>query len=419
MMQGWLVASALVGCLLGRGVRRLAERPLRTQEGAAVGRGPVRGHVAGLHPGADLGLLIAARLIGGLGVGIASMVVPLYIAEISPAHLRGRMVSCYQFAITIGVLAAYLSNAGLLELSQRWHDSQGLAPWVQWMFVDEVWRGMLGTLLVPAGAFFVLLFLVPESPRWLTKQGRGDAAETILARIGGRGEARRQMDEIRQTIAHESGDLRQLLHPGMRWALAVAVFLACAGQLSGINAIAYFGPKIMEGAGFKISDALGGQAILGTVNVAFTLLAMWKMDTMGRRPLLAMGTLGVFTSLVLIGAFFMSGVTSGDWLVVFMSTYIASFAFSLGPIPWVVMSEIFPTRIRGQAMSIATLLLWLTNTVVCQTFPWLNKHMGSTFTFWMFALLVSPVFLFVWRWMPETKGRTLEELEALFEQSGR
>ena len=417
LMLGWLVSSALVGCLIGSAAGgALSDR---------FGRKTILLLAAALFVATSLGCALApeahsltiARLVGGMGVGIASMVAPLYIAEISPAHLRGRMVSFYQFAITIGVLGAYFSNALLLNVAEHFQGSTGMPPWLHWMFVDQVWRGMLGSMVVPAAMFFLLLLFAPESPRWLTKQGRADDAQQILARIAGRAEAQRQMAEISGTIAHEAGNLGQLFRPGMRKALGLAVFLACAGQFSGINAVVYYGPKILEGAGYHVSNALGGQVILGLVNVAFTLLALWKMDTMGRRPLLFIGNLGVFISLAMVGLFFATGVTTGIWLVLFLSMYLASFAFSLGPIPWVVMSEVFPTRIRGRAMSIATLSLWLANTVVCQTFPWLDKHWGPALTFWMYAALVSPVFFFVWKVMPETKGRSLEELEALFQSS--
>ena len=417
LMRGWLVSSALVGCLLGAACGGwLSDR---------FGRKRVLLLAAALFVATSVGCSLApeahvltiARLVGGIGVGIASMVVPLYIAEISPAHLRGRMVSFYQFAITIGVVAAYFSNAALLEVAQRYQAATDVIPWFRWMFVDQLWRGMLGSLVLPAGAFFLLLLVVPESPRWLTKQGRDDDALNILSRIAGRADARRQMEEIRDTLSHEAGNLSQLLQPGARRALGIAVFLACAGQLSGINAIIYYGPTILEGAGYQLGNALGGQVILGLVNVAFTVLALWKMDTMGRRPLLFLGNLGVFLSLVMVGVFFATGVTRGFWLVLFISMYLASFAFSLGPIPWVVMSEIFPTAIRGRAMSIATLSLWLANTVVCQTFPWMNEHLGPAVTFWIYAAMVAPVFPFVWKLMPETKGRSLEELEKSFQSA--
>jgi len=416
-MEGWVVASALVGCLIGAGIGgtlsdRFGRRRILilsailftlTSIGCALAPEPY--------------LLSAARLIGGLGVGIASMVVPLYIAEISPAQLRGRMVSFYQFAITIGILAAYLSNAALHGYAERSAGTaaEGFWPRIQqWILVDEVWRGMLGSMIAPAGAFFLLLLLVPESPRWLTKQGDEGQALSILARITGSEDARRQMVEIRETIAEESGELGQLFQPGTRRALVMAVFLAVSGQFSGINAIIYYGPRIFDDAGFQLGRALGGQVILGLVNVAFTVVAIWKVDTLGRRPLLAVGNAGVFASLLMLAALFFTGAAWPRPLIFFMSAYLAFFAISLGPLPWIFMSEVFPTRIRGRAMSIATLSLWLANTIVCYSFPVLDKALGPASIFCIYAAMISPVFLFVWKFMPETKGRSLEELEKIF-----
>ncbi len=412
-LEGWVVASGLVGCVIGAAIggwlsdcygrKRIlllsAVLFTLTSIGCAVAPGPY--------------LLSAARLIGGLGVGIASMVVPLYIAEISPARLRGRMVSFYQFAITIGVLAAYLSNAALHACAERSAATAADGLW-RWCLANEVWRGMLGSMVLPAGAFFFLLLLVPESPRWLTKQGDEAQALAILARITGSEDARRQMAEIRETIAEESGELGQLFQPGTRRALVMAVFLAISGQFSGINAIIYYGPRIFDDAGFQLGRALGGQVILGLVNVAFTVLAIWKVDTLGRRPLLAVGNTGVFASLLLLAVLFFSAATAPLLLIVLMSAYLAFFAISLGPLPWIFMSEVFPTRVRGRAMSIATLSLWLANTIVCYSFPVLDKAFGPAPIFCLYAALICPVFLFVWKFMPETKGRSLEELEKFF-----
>lgn len=412
-MEGWLVASALVGCLMGAGIggwlsdligrkRVLLLSAILftlTSIGCAMAPEPHR--------------LIAARLIGGIGVGIASMVVPLYIAEISPARLRGRMVSFYQFAITIGVLAAYLSNAALHGYSEKAAAEAGEGFW-RWMLVDEAWRGMLGTMVVPAAAFFLLLLPVPESPRWLSKQGEDRRAEAILARIGGSQEAERQMIEIRETIAEERGGLEELFQPGTSRALVMAVFLAVSGQLSGINAIVYFGPRIFDDAGFQLGGALGGQVILGLVNVVFTVVAIVTVDTLGRRPLLAAGNTGVFASLLLLAVLFFVGATQPVPLILVMSAYLAFFAISLGPLPWIFMSEVFPTRVRGRAMSIATLMLWAANTVVCYSFPVLDKRLGPASIFCIYAALICPVFIFVWKYMPETKGRSLEQLERFF-----
>ena len=433
LMLGWVVSSTLVGCVVGSAIAGgLADRFGRkwmlvlsaalfmvTALGSAFAPSPL--------------WLSVARLVGGVGVGVAAAVAPLYVAEISPPKLRGRMVALYQLAIATGVLSAYLTNAGLLELSTR--GSAWTADWYQWMVVREVWRIMLGSLCLPAVVFFLWALGVPESPRWLTEQGDEAHALRILARVGGREEAERAMREIRETISQESGGLTELCQPRMFRLLGMAIFLAVSSQFCGINAIIYYGPRILEGAHLTVGKALSGQVILGTVSVVFTLLAIWKVDTMGRRPLLRAGSLGVMLSLAAIGLLFALSIvpcfwliisisamanvpswlapaaTQGFWLILFISSFLACFAFSLGPLAWIVMSEIFPLRVRGRAMSVATVCLWLANTVVCQTFPLMQKHLGEAGTFWIFSALVLPVFLFSIYRMPETKGRSLEELE--------
>jgi len=413
MALGWVVSSALVGCIVGSaGGGWLADRFGRktvlilsgllfvfTAAGCAVAMTP--------------GFLTFSRLVGGIAVGVSGMVVPLYIAEISPPHLRGRMISGFQLAITVGILAAYFSNALLGKLPALAADSASLPAWCRWMFVDEVWRAMFGSLLLPSAAFVLLLLLVPESPRWLAKRGRQHEALAILGRIVGRDMARREIIEIAGALQQERADLGQLFRAGPRRALLMAVFLAVSAQVSGINAIIYYGPRILESAGFQLGSAMGRQVILGIVNVVFTVLAMWKVDTMGRRPLLLAGSAGMFAALAMTSGFFAAGMTEGVWLVLCLCAYLACFSFSLGPLPWVFMSEVFPTRIRGQAMSIATLSLWAANTAVCQTFPWLTEHLGPAGTFAIYAALVCPVLVLAGRFMPETKGRSLEELERL------
>lgn len=410
IMEGWLVSSALVGCILGSAAAgSLSDRFGRKR--VLVLSGLLFVFTAlGCALARDAAFLIFSRLVGGVAVGVAGMVVPLYIAEISPPQLRGRMISCFQLAITIGVLAAYFSNALLRDLSAR-AAADSTSPLAGFLLLKEVWRSMLGSLIFPAGVFFLFLLLVPESPRWLVKQDRPAEALAVLARIAGRATAERQMDEISATIALEGPGATRVFGRALRKPLLLAVFLAMSAQASGINAIIYYGPKIFEAAHFPFASALDSQVILGVVNVVFTLLVMWKVDTLGRRPLLFLGNAGVFLSLILLSRFFAGPSTHGASLILFLCTYLACFAFSLGPLPWIFMAEIFPTRIRGRAMSVANLSLWSTNAVVCQTFPWLDKNLGPSSTFALYAAMIFPVFLFVLFLMPETKGRSLEELE--------
>ncbi len=409
-MEGWVVSSALVGCITGAMAAGTLSDRFGRKRLLVLSGGLFLVSALGSTVPQTAGLLIAARLVGGLGVGFASMLAPLYISELSPPHLRGRMVALYQFAITIGVVAAYFSNAFLLHLAEN-HSGLFSHATLHWIFVEELWRGMFGAEVLPACLFLLLLLTVPESPRWLTKQQREDEATHILARVSGRDTATSQMDEIRDTIEHESGSVWQLFQPGMRIALLIGVMLPLFGQVSGINVIIYYGEEIFDAAGWQLGDALGGLVIIGVVNSVFTLLTIWKIDSWGRKPILQIGTFGVVTSLVLVGLLFHNEATEGPWLLVLILCYIASFAIGLGPIPWVVISEIFPTRIRGRAMSFGVLAVWATCGVVSQTFPWLKENLGPAGCFWLYATLCAPSILFVWLVVPETKGKTLEEIE--------
>lgn len=410
VMEGWYVSSALVGCVAGVAAAgylsdRFGRRRILLLAAALFSVSAVGCALSGSHFA-----LVAYRLVGGVGVGVASMLSPLYISEISPPRVRGRMVALYQLAITIGILCSYFVNAGLLGLAEAAGPGEGL---VHLVFVEEVWRGMLGSETVPAMLFFVLLLFVPESPRWLVAHGRTGRALGVLERVGGRAVADRQLREIKLTLAHEPESWRRILaQPGIRFALFLGVALAFLTQVSGINAIIYYGPRILEEAGFALSDALGGQVIIGFVNVLFTFVAIWKIDDLGRRPLLIWGVSGLVASLLVIGLLFRFEVTEGPWLLIFILFFIACFAASFGPVIWVLLSEMYPTRVRGRAMSVATLSLWVGTALVGQTVPWLLETLRPGGTFWLFAVLCSPAIYLGWKVLPETKGKSLEEIEA-------
>ncbi len=415
VMEGWYVSSALVGCLAGVSVAgvlsdRFGRRRVLLMAGALFTASAIGCALSGSHAS-----LIAYRLVGGVGVGVASMLSPLYISEISPPRVRGRMVALYQLAITVGILCSYFVNAGLLHIAQSAAasadaDGGGL---IQLVFVDEVWRGMLGTEALPALLFLALLLVVPESPRWLVTRGDESEARRILTRVGEASVADRQIEEIQATLAHEPESWRRLLgQPGIRFALLLGATLAILTQLCGINAIIYYGPRILEEAGFALSDALGGQVVIGIVNVVFTFLAIWKIDSLGRRPLLIVGVSGILVSLIVIGFLFYFDVTEGFWLLAFILIFIACFAFSFGPVIWVLLSEMYPTRVRGRAMSVATLTLWMGTAIVGQMVPWLLETLQPSGTFWLFALFSAPAIYLAWRVLPETKGKSLEEIEA-------
>lgn len=411
VMEGWYVSSALVGCVAGvSAAGYLSDR---------FGRKRVLLLAAALFSASAVGCalsgsqfsLIVYRLIGGVGVGVASMLSPLYISEISPPRVRGRLVALYQLAITIGILCSYFVNAALLSFAEAAAPAgDGL---VQFVFVEEVWRGMLGSETVPALVFLLLLLFVPESPRWLVAHSRTNDARRTLARVGGQQAADRQINEIKATLAHEPESWKRILEqPGIRFALFLGIVLAFLTQVSGINAIIYYGPRILEEAGFALSDALGGQVIIGIVNVVFTFVAIWKIDDLGRRPLLIGGVSGLVASLVVIGLLFRMGATEGPWLLIFILLFIACFAASFGPVIWVLLAEMYPTRVRGRAMSVATLSLWIGTALVGQTVPWLLETLQPSGTFWLFAVLCAPAIYLAWKVLPETKGKSLEEIEA-------
>ena len=405
VMEGWYVSSALIGCILGVTVAgflsdRFGRKRILMLSAAlflfsAIGCAYSGGHF----------MLIVYRLVGGVGVGMASMLSPLYISEVSPSRVRGRMVSMYQLAITVGILCSYFVNAWLLQRAPG--VSEGIFAG------NEVWRGMLGSESIPALLFLLLLFIVPESPRWLVARRRPDEARKILAQVADEETAVVQVEEIETTLAQEPESWKRILgHRGIRFSILLGVSLGFLTQVSGINAIIYYGPRILEEAGFTLGDALGGQVVIGVVNVLFTLVAIWKIDDLGRRPLLIGGVSGLVVSLLVIGALFQFGATEGPWLLIFILIYIACFAASFGPVIWVLLAEMYPTRVRGRAMSVATFALWGGTALVGQTVPWLLETLQPSGTFWLFAVLCAPAIYLGWKVLPETKGKSLEEIEA-------
>ncbi len=409
-MEGWFVSSALVGCIGGVAVAgelsdRFGRKYSLIVSGFLFTVSAVGCALSGSHSE-----LIVYRLVGGIGVGIASMLSPLYISEVSPAAIRGRMVALYQFAITIGIVCAYFANAIMLELS---HTLTSLNPsgTLHKIFVSEVWRGMFGSEAIPALLFLTIMFFVPHSPRWLATRNRNIEAGKVLERINSKETASRELESIKETIAGESdGSWRVLFRTGIRVAIFAGVALSILSQFTGINAIIYYGPRIMEEAGIKLSDALGGQVIIGFVNMAATIFALMKIDQYGRKKLMLGGVTGMFISLIIVGFLFLFGQTQGILLLVFILTFIASFAIGYGPVVWVLLSEIYPTKVRGRAMSVATLAVWIGTAIIGQVVPWMLETVTPAGTFFIFAVCCLPV-PWVLRHIPETKGMSLEDIE--------
>ncbi len=407
---GWAMSSALVGCLLGSLVSgalsdRFGRKKLLILSGLIF---TGTGILTALAP--DFTFFVVNRLLGGVAIGLASNLSPMYIAELSPAEVRGKFVSVNQLTIVIGILAAQLVNwliarpvpagATAAEILSSWNGQAG-------------WRWMFGAEAVPAFLFFLLMFTVPESPRWLAKNGRGGEAEKVLAKVGGAAFAEKAMAEIRGTLAGtdiQKVRFRALLEPGMSKVLLIGIVLAVYQQWCGINVIFYYAEEIFSAAGYGVSAILFNIVITGTVNLIFTLIAIRLVDRLGRKPLMTAGAAGLAVTFGLIGASYALH-SRGLHLLILVVLSMALYALSLAPVTWVILSEIFPNRIRGAAMSVSTFSLWSACFVLTYTFPHLNKGLGSAGTFWIYAGISVLGFIFIKTRLTETKGKTLERIE--------
>ncbi len=415
LQSGWYVGSALVGSIIGViFAGKLSD---------GLGRKPTMVISAILFTSSAIGCalsnnfndLVIWRMVGGGGIGIVSVVCPLYISEISPASHRGRLVSLYQLAITIGFLAAYLINFYLLNLSVNFNSTNLM---LHKIFGTEVWRGMLGAETLPALLFFIVIFFIPESPRWLiVKQQKEKAADIFSKIFKTKKEVEFQIAETEKVLqiqAEETSDWKVLIQPGFRKAVLIGCAIAILGQFMGVNAVLYYGPSIFESSGLSRGDSLFYQALIGTVNMLTTILALLIIDKIGRKKLVYIGVSGMIASLVCIGLFFsfaeVLGLTSIFLLICFLA-YMFFCAGSISAVIFVFLSEMYPTRIRGLAMSIATLSLWIGTYLIGQLTPWMLETLTPSGTFFLFATMCIPYMLIVWKLMPETAGKSLEEIE--------
>nr|WP_121270905.1 sugar porter family MFS transporter [Pedobacter schmidteae] len=415
-MEGWVMSSALLGCVAGAALAgylsdKYGRKKILLMSAFLFIISSVGCMVAG-----SPGFLVVARIVGGIGVGFAAMVAPMFIAELSPANLRGRLVSVYQLAITLGILCSYLSNTFLLQYASLHALENGSGA--NFYLVKEIWRGMLGSNMIPSALFLFCLLLIPESPRWLIKENRTNEAYKILERISGPTEADIELSDLTNTITKEKGSFRQLLDPKMRIALIIGLVLPFFCQLSGITTVMYYAPAIFEKAGFQSGSAMGSAAVIGFFNMIFTFVAIFKIDKWGRKPLLVWGFMGLSLVLLLIGWLFHTDSGSSLLLGSFIF-YIAIFAATLGPGVWVVLAEIYPTKIRGRAMSLGTLSLFLGSTFVTQTYPILRESLGIGMTFILYGVALLPAALIVKKLVPETKGKSLEDIERYWEEKGK
>lgn len=402
-LTGWAASSVLIGCMFGA----MLGGPLGDRLGRKVslilcGLLFFLSSVASAVP-FTLAQFAWARFFGGLAIGAASILSPIYIAEIAPERIRGRLVSLYQLAIVIGILVVFFVNLQI----QR----QGDVDWNNRIG----WRWMFASLALPSILFVAFMAAVPESPRWLMKAGRPDRARTILERIGGPDNAARELAEIQAALRQEQGRWSELFTGGYRRALIVGSLLAIFSQFSGINAIMYYGPEVFKTAGAGQDAAFLQTVTVGAMNVIFTFVAIGFVDHWGRRALLLIGTAVQTLAHALVGWCFATG--RGDGLLLAgILIFVAAFAMAMGPVSWIVNSEIFPTKLRGRAMAVSIFLLWLACYLVSQTFPMLLEAIGPSKTFWVYGACSLLSFFFVLLMVPETKGRTLEEIQASWER---
>ncbi len=421
IQQGWYVGCALVGSIVGVLFAGILSDNLGRKWSMLVSAVLFTTSAIGCALCSSFDQLVIYRIIGGMGIGVVSIVSPLYISEIAVAQYRGRLVSLYQLAVTVGFLGAYLVNFCLLGWSTG--ESTLLThPTLLLIFKSEVWRGMLGMETIPAVLFMVTIFFIPESPRWLIVRRRDDKAQAILTAIhASRDEALLQISETKSILyaETESTPWRLLLRKDIMRPILIGVAIAMLGQFMGVNAVLYYGPSIFESAGLAAQDSLWYQVWIGLVNVLTSVLALFIIDKVGRKKLVYYGVSGMIASLLCIGLYFLYGECMGVppvLLLVFFLCYIFFCAGSISAVIFVFLSEMYPTRIRGVAMSIAGLSLWVGTYLIGQLTPWLLQNLTPAGTFFLFAVMCLPYILIVWKAMPETAGRSLEEIERFWLQ---
>ena len=420
LQQGWYVGCALVGSIIGVLFAGILSDKLGRKLTMVISAILFSASALGCALCTDFTQLVVYRIIGGVGIGVVSIVSPLYISEVSVAQYRGRLVSLYQLAVTVGFLGAYLVNYQLLA----WSESGALlgVPLLNKIFITEVWRGMLGMETLPAILFFIIIFFIPESPRWLIVRGQERKAINILERIyNSITEATNQLKETQSVLTAEtSSEWSLLMKPGILKAVIIGVCIAILGQFMGVNAVLYYGPSIFENAGLSGGDSLFYQVLVGLVNTLTTVLALVIIDKVGRKKLVYYGVSGMVVSLILIGLYFLFGDSlevSSLFLLVFFLFYVFCCAVSICAVVFVLLSEMYPTKVRGLAMSIAGFALWIGTYLIGQLTPWMLQNLTPAGTFFLFALMCVPYMLIVWKLVPETTGKSLEEIERYWTRS--
>ncbi len=417
-IKGFVIASALIGCVIGGSLSGFISKSIGRKNGLFIAAvaffisaiGAWKPEAFNFFGTLDAYSFVVYRIIGGIGVGIASMISPMYIAEIAPAKIRGRLISFNQFAIIFGMLVIYFVNYFIAK--------QGDDQWLNTIG----WRYMFLSGAIPAGLFILLLFFVPETPRFLVLNNQEDKALKVLNKIAGKDDAKKILEEIKGTL-HEH-NVPWLSYGFM--IIFVGIMLSVFQQFVGINVVLYYAGNIFRNMGASTDSSLLQTIIVGSVNLLFTVLAIVTVDKFGRKPLMIIGSIGMAISMIALGSTFYLGGSvlsqSGGYIALtFMLLYTASFAMSWGPVCWVLLAEIFPNSIRG-AMSIAVAAQWIANWVVSLTFPMMNDNAFLTekfnhgFSFWIYGVMGIISALFMWKFVPETKGKTLEEMEKLWKK---
>ena len=413
IQQGWYVGCALVGSIIGVLFAGTLSDSIGRKKTMLIAA--TLFCLSAIFCAASAGFvqLVCFRIIGGMGIGIVSIVSPVYISEVSPADRRGTMVSLYQLAVTIGFLAAYIVNFWIQDAAQSAQYSSG---WWRHVMQDEMWRGMLGSMTVPAIMYFIVIFFIPESPRWLIVKGEGGKASAILTRIySDRAAAETQMSETKASIEGETvSEWKALLQPGILKAVIIGSAIAILGQFMGVNAVLYYGPEIFNDAGLSSGDSMFSQVLVGAVNMLTTVIAVFIIDKVGRKQLIYWGVSGMILSLIMIGLYFLCGEAWGlgnGFLLSFFLFYVFCCAISISAVVFVLLSEMYPNSVRGRAMSVAGLALWVGTYLIGQLTPWLLENLTPAGTFFLFAAMCVPYILIMWKAVPETTGKTLEEIE--------
>ena len=413
MSKGWYVGCALIGSIIGVAFAGILSDYLGRKKTLLISAVLFSVSAIGCCVCHGFSDLVIYRIIGGLGIGIVSIVSPMYISEISPAKIRGTMVSLYQLAITVGLLLAYLINFSILSNAEG---AQFASPFFQKILSSEMWRGMLGSESIVTILFFIIVFFIPESPRWLIVKGDDRKALDIFKRLKTNDEG--VLEEFNATKASVSGEVksewRVLFEPGIRTAVIFGSLIALLGQFMGVNAVLYYGPDIFADAGLASKDSSFSTVLVGLVNMLTTVIAVFIIDKVGRKKLIYFGVTSMIVCLLLISFYFGWGQAMGISpvvLLVFFLLYIFSQAISISAVVFVLLSEMYPNRVRGLAMSIAGFALWVGTYLIGQFTPWCMSHLKPVGTFLFFAVMCLPYLLIMWKKIPETTGKTLEEIE--------